>query len=233
MLPNYPETLGVRGPSPTVFRRRCITVDPRETSDTSPGTLQMGRCHADRRHPGVSFPGPRGELTGDYLEMREEHPVNGSDHRAVITHFDAESSLGMGRPGVPHGNAKLMIRAATPTLEHGEHIDTAQAHADKLSAMMGNNPGKTTTLKDNAVGKRVKDTTEAYEAVKESDRGLAAATKHSQMTWTNCLSKWRTEPAGDSARRETGTPAGPPLWQNTRWHSISCNRAEMADAVAA
>ena len=50
----------------------------------------------------------RVKFTRDYLEIREAHSINGSDHRVVVMHSDAESSgEWLSPPPPPHDNVKL------------------------------------------------------------------------------------------------------------------------------
>ena len=125
----------------------------------------------------VSTPLVRAKLTGDYLEMREEHFLNGSDHSSVILHLDIESFIGIGPPRCPpHDNVKIMIHAVTSARIKRELSDTAEAYAKELGAMLGKNPGANTPRNDNTTGKRVKDATSACKEAKESAMDLAAAT---------------------------------------------------------
>ena len=90
----------------------------------------------------VSTPLVRVKLTEDYLEMRKEHFLNGSDHRAVILHLDIESFLGTGPPRVFHDNVKIRIRAVTAARTKGKLIDTACAYTKELDAMLGKSPAR-------------------------------------------------------------------------------------------
>ena len=76
----------------------------------------------------VATPLVRAKLTGDYLEMRKEHILNGSNHRALILHLDIESFLGMGPPRAPHDNVNIRIRAVTSARIKGELSDTAETY---------------------------------------------------------------------------------------------------------
>ena len=72
-------------------------MDPQEVGDTPPPAYYKG--DAATRIGDIQAPPVRAKFTGDYLEMMNEHPMNGSDHRAVIVHLDTESFLGNGPPG--------------------------------------------------------------------------------------------------------------------------------------
>ena len=108
--------------------------------------------------------------------MREEHRLNGPDHRAVIIHLDMESFLGMGPPRAPHDNVKIRTRAVTSARVKGKLSDTAEAYTKELDAMLGKNSSANTSRNDNTIGKRVRDATAAYRDAKSSGVDLALAT---------------------------------------------------------
>ena len=79
--------------------------------DSSPWSKSKQKAHPPTYYKGgaatriddifVSTPLIRAKAVGDYLEMREEHRLNGSDHMVVILHLDVETYLGMPPPTTP------------------------------------------------------------------------------------------------------------------------------------
>ena len=64
----------------------------------------------------------RAKCLGGYTTMGKEHPMNGSDHRAVIMHCDINSFIGMGRPRPIKDDVKQRIRAMTSALERRDRV---------------------------------------------------------------------------------------------------------------
>ena len=91
----------------------------------------------------VSAPLVRAKLIEDYLEIRKEQFLNGSDHRAVTPHLDIGSFLEVGPPRSPHDNVKIRIRAVTSARIKGELSDTVEAHTRELDIMLGKAPART------------------------------------------------------------------------------------------
>ena len=133
----------------------------------------------------------RAKYTSGYTEMGKEHPIDGSDHRAIILHHDVESFLGIGPPRLPRYDVKLMISEVTSALEGGEHSKIALAYTEELDTLRLGDTGATAVHNGNTVGKRAKEAELAYRRAKKEEGDLIAASN----TLSNALGKLLVEAA--------------------------------------
>ncbi len=180
----------------------------------------------------------RAKCLGGYTTMGKEHPMNGSDHRAVIMHCDINSFIGMGRPRPPKDDVKQRIRAMTSALEKGEPSKIAAAYIAELVSLQKGNTGATAVHQDNSAGKRAKDATSAYKKAKDGEGDLAKATNDlsnaldkllvaaaDRATWAQRKSSHRN--AAWSPKMATHSAALNFLRQSGRW-SLALLRQKLA-----